>query len=672
MYELPPEFHEDLWANESRCHTYMFRAEVQIYRRLLVSPLRTMDSSEANFFYVPMFSMCHFDPGMTVPLQKVGKDMVFRALDYVRETWPYWSASDGADHIITLPGDYGGCFNYRSYLARSIAMDQLGKAILLTTLGEHGQPCYEQPRGTVVLPPTPHVPQKYRPLAGDAATVRPIFASFRGACHTNIALVPGYRTRNEVVRLFGGEPGFQVNCKENPEAPTMDYLEEMRQSTFCITPAGHVPWSARMIEAVLTGCIPVLLADNIVLPFERLIDWDEFVVRLHSTKLRFVPQVLRSYSSEQIAAMQAAMAKAAPRLEFQEAPVPGTRDAFHEVAFSLRMLRAASESDQSDEPKLSSVLEARPLRTVRVIVIYGSSATGKTKTGKALTYQIKKLTGQTAEYVEMDAFVPSTFKYYNELRKGSHFTDVFKDTLDRLGMQETELPDVPSVQPQVAQPFQKEAVRALLRKRAAHRDTALFVMSCSFLPIDEPGFYHQIAVELQRSGVMVEFFKVGLSINPEKYRNVLREQRSEFFDETVMAEMESLQASYESNYNLGHVDFVIEQFVDLEVRGEDHPFLRIILLAKMMNGLWKPGLVVQDAFQRRADMEGEPQAGSVGVFADSLKGRTREDCARLCLQQLACKSSASRRRASSSRASARRRRRRRPAHTKNTNDPEEL
>ncbi|KAG0476330.1 hypothetical protein HPP92_013171 [Vanilla planifolia] len=42
----------------------------------------------------------------------------------------------------------------------------------------------------------------------------------------------------------------------------------MRNSIFCLSPAGDTPSSARLFDAIVSGCIPVVVSDELELPFK--------------------------------------------------------------------------------------------------------------------------------------------------------------------------------------------------------------------------------------------------------------------------------------------------------------------------------------------------------------------------------------------------------------------
>lgn len=55
-------------------------------------------------------------------------------------------------------------------------------------------------------------------------------------------------------------------------------IKGMRSSEFCLHPAGDTPTSCRLFDAIQSLCIPVIVSDNIELPFEGMVDYSEFSV----------------------------------------------------------------------------------------------------------------------------------------------------------------------------------------------------------------------------------------------------------------------------------------------------------------------------------------------------------------------------------------------------------
>lgn len=45
------------------------------------------------------------------------------------------------------------------------------------------------------------------------------------------------------------------------------------RSLFCLCPAGDTPSSARLFDAIVSGCIPVIVSDELEFPFEGILDY---------------------------------------------------------------------------------------------------------------------------------------------------------------------------------------------------------------------------------------------------------------------------------------------------------------------------------------------------------------------------------------------------------------
>lgn len=79
-------------------------------------------------------------------------------------------------------------------------------------------------------------------------------------------------------------------------------IKGMRTSEFCLHPAGDTPTSCRIFDAIQSLCIPVIISDDIVLPFEGMIDYSEFSVFVavsDALEPNWLIRRLRGYSSLQ-------------------------------------------------------------------------------------------------------------------------------------------------------------------------------------------------------------------------------------------------------------------------------------------------------------------------------------------------------------------------------------
>ncbi|KAH9584104.1 Exostosin [Trypanosoma melophagium] len=84
------------------------------------------------------------------------------------------------------------------------------------------------------------------------------------------------------------------------------YPEQMRRSVFCGHAAGDALSSRRPTSAVLAGCIPVIICDLCIMPFESIIDYRKFAVFLPEDIViagRMI-ETLQKIPKEKIKAMQ--------------------------------------------------------------------------------------------------------------------------------------------------------------------------------------------------------------------------------------------------------------------------------------------------------------------------------------------------------------------------------
>ena len=59
MYDLPARFHTQLAREQRRCISDQYGTEIRIHETLLASPMRTLDPTQAEFFFVPIYPECY-------------------------------------------------------------------------------------------------------------------------------------------------------------------------------------------------------------------------------------------------------------------------------------------------------------------------------------------------------------------------------------------------------------------------------------------------------------------------------------------------------------------------------------------------------------------------------------------------------------------------------------
>lgn len=136
--------------------------------------------------------------------------------------------------------------------------------------------------------------------------------------------------RASVWENFQNNPLFDISTDHTPT-----YYEDMQRSVFCLCPVGWAPWSPRLVEAVVLGCIPVIIADDIVLPFAVAIPWEEIGVVLAEEDVPKLDTVLTSMAPEVILRKLQLLANPAMKraMVFPQPAQPG--DGFHQILNGL-------------------------------------------------------------------------------------------------------------------------------------------------------------------------------------------------------------------------------------------------------------------------------------------------------------------------------------------------
>lgn len=83
---------------------------------------------------------------------------------------------------------------------------------------------------------------------------------------------------------------------ENAEMQLIEYPEVLSRSEFCLVIRGVRLAQLNLLESLASSCIPVIVADNIVLPFVEKIDWRLSVIQVREAELANLVNILRAVS----------------------------------------------------------------------------------------------------------------------------------------------------------------------------------------------------------------------------------------------------------------------------------------------------------------------------------------------------------------------------------------
>lgn len=127
---LGRRFNEDILHYRAEWHPMQYDTDQHLHRRLMASRVRTRDPTTAKLFLLPVYVGRYYDyywqkwspdgqpwavPGPSGGWEKwewaMGNtsQLVQEAILHVRQNFPYWNRSTGADHFMVFAYDKGRC-----------------------------------------------------------------------------------------------------------------------------------------------------------------------------------------------------------------------------------------------------------------------------------------------------------------------------------------------------------------------------------------------------------------------------------------------------------------------------------------------------------------------------------------------------------------------------------
>lgn len=94
----------------------------------------------------------------------------------------------------------------------------------------------------------------------------------------------------------------------------------MASSKFCLNIAGDTPSSNRLFDSIASHCVPVIISDEIELPFEDVLDYSEFctfVLASDAVKKGYLLNLLRGIKQEKWTKMWERLKEISVHYEYQ-------------------------------------------------------------------------------------------------------------------------------------------------------------------------------------------------------------------------------------------------------------------------------------------------------------------------------------------------------------------
>ncbi|XP_062110660.1 probable arabinosyltransferase ARAD1 [Humulus lupulus] len=226
--------------------------------------VRVLDPEMADAFFVPFFSSLSFNThghNMTDPKTRIDRQLQIDLLEILRGS-KYWKRYGGRDHVI--PMTHPNAFRFlRTEVNASIQ--------IVVDFGRYPRLMSNLSKDTVA--PYVHVVESYtNDNLSDPFESRSTLLFFRGRTFRKDEGI----VRVKLAKVLAGYDDIlyerSVATGENIKASSLG----MRSSKFCLHPAGDTPSSCRLFDAIVSHCVPVIVSDQIELPFEDEIDYSQF------------------------------------------------------------------------------------------------------------------------------------------------------------------------------------------------------------------------------------------------------------------------------------------------------------------------------------------------------------------------------------------------------------
>ncbi|XP_011872758.1 PREDICTED: exostosin-2 isoform X2 [Vollenhovia emeryi] len=82
------------------------------------------------------------------------------------------------------------------------------------------------------------------------------------------------------------------------------YPDSLQTATFCLIIRGARLAQSALLDAMAAGCIPVIVADSLIMPFHDVIDWTKAAVFIREVDVLLTVQLLKKISHQRIVEMQ--------------------------------------------------------------------------------------------------------------------------------------------------------------------------------------------------------------------------------------------------------------------------------------------------------------------------------------------------------------------------------
>ncbi|KAJ4824208.1 hypothetical protein Tsubulata_013064 [Turnera subulata] len=342
MYDLPPEFHFGLlgWkgkANQTwpdvvdynnipsypgglnlqHSMEYWLTLDLLASRTQKVvrpcSAVRVENSTQADIIFVPFFSSVSYNRHSKLQGKEkisVNKQLQDRLVEFLMSR-DEWNRFGGKDHLIIAHHP-----NSLLYARKKLG----GAMFVLADFGRY--PVEIANLGKDVIAPYKHVVKTVVSTKSAPFDKRPTLLYFRGAIYRK----DGGAIRQELYYLLKDEKDVHFTFGTAKGNGIDSASHGMSSSKFCLNIAGDTPSSNRLFDAIASHCVPVIISDELELPFEDVLDYSEFCIFVRASnalKKGYLMNLLRGMEKAEWTRKWKRLKEVAPHFEYHYPSLPG-------------------------------------------------------------------------------------------------------------------------------------------------------------------------------------------------------------------------------------------------------------------------------------------------------------------------------------------------------------
>lgn len=302
VYDVPKQLTSELAKKYGRCERDQYGTEIWFHRNFRddKNGVRTMNPEEADLFFVPQYGECFLWSREMLRHENQGQAMeetneyFLEVLSHVKGKWPYFNRTDGRDHVFVFAGARGPTI-FRDW------QKEIPHSIYLTPEGDRTLPQFDTWKD-IVIPGLEYDKRMYLEEHRNELVKNPpkrkILAMFRGTIDHPAGFAYSKGLRPKLKKIFQNATDVIYGTKIK-DCDRDCYVREMTESVFCLNPLGWTPWTLRFYQAVMTRCIPIIIADNIEFPFESEINYSEFALKIPEKDVSDILETMRDMPEEE-------------------------------------------------------------------------------------------------------------------------------------------------------------------------------------------------------------------------------------------------------------------------------------------------------------------------------------------------------------------------------------